>query len=482
MKLRTTLQRVSTQRRLAAGISAAILLAGVLNANVFAASNKPYSVTVPTIVGPSTTTISVTDQANQQQLGSMEIQLPPGFGFMQDSGGNYGTVTDPDEAPGSVMFTLLSTNPALLEIQNLNLQPGHTAQINLTGVSIPSGSCSMLQWTFTAQQANQWNSGNGANYLTLSNTVPNSYTCQLVFTSQPADAGQNQDITSVALTEAGAPVAVQVQDAGGNVVSSVATSITLSLNLVYPTTNSGAALTGTTTASATQGTAAFSPLYINNSGRYSLTATPSNGSIAPATSNAFRIWDGAAACGSSGCAVPLSSGGEQVNVSSTSSQGAIGASLDIVTFDCSASQYGGVAAITGTHTTAWTSYDLNAEKTTTLFIPQTILQNATDPLLEAHYMVCMSAPYQFPVAWTPSGPSSQLAQPDPTVSQAMTGTSTGWFRGLLPDCQDLTAQGYASVPASHAPCVSSRVFGTNSALVAGLTVTILAASGDPMGR
>ncbi len=91
-------------------------------------------------------------------------------------------------------------------------------------------------------------------------------------------------------------------------------------------------------------------------------------------------------------------------------------------------------------------------------------------------MVCMSAPYQFPVAWTPASltnGANGLAQPDSVVSRDH-GTAT-WYRGLLPDCQDVG--GYSA----SAPCIASRVHGTLNG-VSGLTVTVDAVAGDPFGR
>ena len=456
----------------------ALMLAAVLSANVFAASNKPFSVSTPATISAGSNKgipITVADLTKTQQLGSLEIDLSqsPGFSFSDDGSGSYGSVSQTGA-------TVSSLSPTLLVIQNLNLRPGQSATISITDVVAPG--CVSLQWTFTAQQANQWTSGNGANYLTLQGSQPISAgeTCVLAFNTEPTDAGRNAVVTGTPLTPTGTPVSVEVLNGPGGSVVPVTTGITLTLNPVYPNPNSGAELTGAT-ATTIAGIATFPTLSVNNSGSYNLTATAAALSISTNSDN-FRIWDGASTCGS-GCNVPLTtSNGETVAVGSTSSTGAVGASLDIVSFDCSTQSYGGVPAIPGTHTTTWTSYNLGTTKTTTMFIPDSVLNNATDPLLEVHYMVCMSAPYVFPVAWTPSGPSNGFAQPDPVVSQAMTGTTSGWYRGLLPDCQDLAVQlAPGAVPGPHAPCVATRIHGVVGG-VSGLTVTVLAAAGDPMGR
>ena len=99
---------------------------------------------------------------------------------------------------------------------------------------------------------------------------------KLVFVTQPSNVNINSAIAP--------PVAVQVQDAVGNVVNSSAqVVITLDNN---PT---NATLTGTTTVNASGGTASFSNLKINKAGSgYTLTATSPSGLIG-ATSAAFNV-------------------------------------------------------------------------------------------------------------------------------------------------------------------------------------------------
>jgi Bacterial Ig domain len=99
---------------------------------------------------------------------------------------------------------------------------------------------------------------------------------KLVFTTQPSDVGVNSPISPA--------VTVQVQDAVGNLVNSNAqVVITLGNN---PT---GATLSGTTTASASGGTATFNNLRINKAGTgYTLTATSPSGLIG-ASSASFNV-------------------------------------------------------------------------------------------------------------------------------------------------------------------------------------------------
>jgi hypothetical protein len=492
------LGRPSASWRLAAGGSVAVLLATLLSANVLAASNKPFSVSgTPLTINAGDNPgiqIVVKDLTKTQQLGSLEIALSSGFTF---SGTPVATVTsqDPNASPSVGLV-----NPSMLQAQGLNLQPGESATITITDVVAPG--CTPLQWTFTAQQANQWTSGNGANYLTLNTAQPTSagQSCALSFAVspavQPADAGANQTITNTPLTPSGTgvvPVTVQVINANTQVAIPVVTNVTLSLNTVRLDDAGGtAALTGSAlcagstatpcvTTDAT-GKATFDAS-VNVGGTFTLTATSSNSAIAPATSTSFRIWGGAAACDTSGCAALNvgASNGESLNVTGYT-QGAVGASFDIFNadtkqFDCSASQYGGVAAIPNTQAVTWTTYNpaASGSKTTEIFIPDTLLtQSNVDPLLAVHYMVCMSAPYQFPVAWTPASLTNGaggLAQSDSLVSGIMGGT---WYRGLLPDCQDVGGD-------TLGPCIASRVHGSLNG-VSGLTVTVDAVAGDPFGR
>ena len=479
-----------------AGLSAALLLAGVLNANVFAASNKPYSLSgVPGTIAAGANpgiAIEVSNDTKTQQLGSMEITLPSGFTFSDDGTGTYGSATSPDSSSPTAGLLPGTTN--VLAVQNLSLQPGHVATIDITDVVAPG--CTSLAWNFSAQQANSWNSGNGANYLTLTGgtyTPSGSFKNQPVSTAdgcalsfsvspavEPADAGAGQIITGTALTPPGAggsPVSVQVVDTTTGKPIDVATDVTLSLNTVrLDDATSSASLSGSgPIATDSTGKATFAAS-VNAGGAFTFTATASNSAIAPATSTQFRIWGAAATCSASGCSLPLgASNGENLTLTSSSTQGAVGASFDIVSFDCSSAQYGGVAGIPNTQTVAWTVVnpsDATGLKTTSIFIPDSLLtQTGVDPLLAVHYMVCLSAPFQFHVAWTPdslTNGANGLAQPDGLVSGIMGGS---WYRGLLPDCQDV---GGAT---SGNPCVSSRIHANG-----GLTVTVESTVADPWLR
>jgi hypothetical protein len=99
---------------------------------------------------------------------------------------------------------------------------------------------------------------------------------QLVFTTQPANAQSGSSLGSIAVT---------VEDADGNTVTSSSASITLAIgNNAGP----GGALSGTATVSAINGVATFPGLNINVDGNaYTLTASAA--SLSGTTSSAFNI-------------------------------------------------------------------------------------------------------------------------------------------------------------------------------------------------
>ena len=104
---------------------------------------------------------------------------------------------------------------------------------------------------------------------------------KLAFTVQPTNTAAGSSITP--------SVAVSVEDAGGNVVTSPSVSIAMAIG----TNPGGGILSGTTPVNTVNGVATFSNLSINKSGTgYTLSATSSG--LATATSNTFNITAGTA--------------------------------------------------------------------------------------------------------------------------------------------------------------------------------------------
>lgn len=492
MNVRTLVDRWPTALRLVVGLTAAALLATLVSANVLARpTQKTFSLSPapPTVIGAGAVSFTISnDPTSQQSLGSLEVQLATaGFSYVN---GATASITD-DYATATASFLDSTTTPSTsyptLLVQNLNLPSGGSAAITISSSGI-SG-CGSLQWNFMAQQANQWNGSTSANIVNLNGSQPTSTvltSCHLSFTSakgqaaQPSNAGAGQTITTSAFNPSGPPVAVQVQDQNNHPVTGVSVSITLTPNIQYqPADVSGVTLTGGSAAtSSSTGTATFPALSINNVGRYTITAAASG--ISPVTSSSIIIWADASSCAGGTCSTTTTAANQSFSVSTSSStSGGIGATANLVSFDCSSDAYGGVPPINGTSTVSWDAEGLSSTtKKVEIFIADSLLTaSGVNPVQAAQYMVCFSAPYQFPVAWTPASVTNGangLASRNQTISEDLGGT---WYTGVLPDCQN-TPAGAAT---TNAPCVSSRLPGTVNN-VAGLIVTISATAGDPMGR
>ena len=191
-------------------------------------------------------------------------------------------------SPSKLSFSTQPTNGTLgaalapavvVQVQDQygNVATGSSASVNVG--SIPTGASATVNAqngvaTFSALALN----ASGTYVLIASssgfaNVVSNPFTIgttasKLVFTGPPAN------------TVAGAkmsPVVVQVQDSGGNDVSSSNASITL--------TSTAAGISATT--AAVNGVATFNNLALNTAGSYTLTATSSG--LTSATSNSFTI-------------------------------------------------------------------------------------------------------------------------------------------------------------------------------------------------
>jgi hypothetical protein len=266
---------------------------------------------------------------------------------------------------------------------------------------------------------------------------------------------------------------VTVSVESGGAVVPVTTGITLTLN----PTSGGLAGGGPATTSA--GVASFgtpyptSTLSVGTPGVYTFVAASSLAGIPSVNSTSFRIWGAAATCTGS-CQVSPSTGDPNESftvVGPTGAGGAIGASVDIGTNDCST---WGFVPIGGTHTLSWESVgQTTGNKQITLSIADSLLLAATPPtgdpaLPDGHYMVCMSAQYPFKVAWTPTGPGDGITP----VDSSITLPGGPWYTGLLPDCQDVSG---------FAPCVLSEV-NTSTDDSGMLNVTVLTTPGDPFGR
>lgn len=124
---------------------------GVVATN--ADSFKPYDIagvpgTGTQSPGHVVLSLSVPSTSNQQ-LGSIQVSVSAGFSISNLS------------ANGTALSSTQAT------FQGLNVQPGGSPATIAFDVTAPCGGPNTLIWGFQAQQANQWQSGNTGNYLTL---------------------------------------------------------------------------------------------------------------------------------------------------------------------------------------------------------------------------------------------------------------------------------------------------------------------------
>jgi hypothetical protein len=136
-------------------LASTLLIWGSLAVVADAASFKPYDISgMPGQSGATPGLVSLVlsvPNSSNQQLGSLELYVSPGFGLSNVS--SNGALL-----PGSTTGAVF---------QNLNVQPGGASVTISFDVSAPCGTTT-LTWSFVAQQSNQWQSGGSkANYLTL---------------------------------------------------------------------------------------------------------------------------------------------------------------------------------------------------------------------------------------------------------------------------------------------------------------------------
>lgn len=150
-------------------LAASLLVWSGLATMATAASFKPYQlINVPKVLATSgAVNVTVKNDAGTQQLGSIVIGVPSPI-TIAPATGSGGT----------------SLSPTLVQFQNLNLANNQSKVLSFT-VTTPC-SAGSFTWNFQAQQANQWQSGNGANYLTLAKVTYDDSTGYGTLTSKVA--------------------------------------------------------------------------------------------------------------------------------------------------------------------------------------------------------------------------------------------------------------------------------------------------------
>lgn len=410
-------------RRLVVPMFVAVVSLTLFIAPAIADTNKPYAVVVSPADVPagstSTFTATLINETATQQLGSANLTLPAGFTPLSVG------VPSPSGTAAIVGGTI--------QLRDLAVPAGTSASVSVVALTpCPTGT---YTWSVIAKQANNF-SGDPGNDLTFDPansalTTSLTGTCHLGFdfVAQPASAQVGAAITSVTYDPAAPPVAVQVLDGGGTLISSSTAPVTLTI-LNNP---GGGFLSGTTTVDAVGGVATFPGISIDQSGlSYTLSADTSAVAIDPAASAPFNIADVGKQCPAGPCASgTVTEGG--TSASELASGGSDGDLLSLYvsveSLDCA--NY--------TETSAVVTFDVTGERTKSVTI--TIAKSSS--LKPSKVRVCFASPTAF------------VDRSGATVNL-----------GLLPDCG-----------VSVAPCVASvRVVKGN------IVTTFLAPAGDPKGR
>lgn len=178
---------------------------------------------VPSSVGAGTTTtftLTLTNEASPQSLGSADLTAPAGWVI------GAASVSDPYSSSAAAAVSA----PSTLELRNLSIPSGDTITASLTATA-PCGAPSTA-WTLLVKQANSFNGPPGNDFVTdpastLSVTVTG--TCILSVVTQPANAVVNAAITHQAfnLPAAGLPVTIRATDGSGDAISGVPVSLSL---------------------------------------------------------------------------------------------------------------------------------------------------------------------------------------------------------------------------------------------------------------
>ncbi len=231
--------------------------------------------------------------SNPQALGSVNVGIPSAITPLAGS-----ALITSTQSPFAGTVTLVG---AQLQLRNLNLAPGKSVTATVLARVTCAPSAASYPLSSAAKQSNDFN-GTGNDFSPTGTAALDAVgACTLAFTTQPASAQREADITGdvylpFSATPPGAPVAVTVRDGSGAApVSWWATPVSLALS-----TNPGAAaLHGTTSATPDGGVATFKStastepgprIGVSASG-YRLTASSAGITTASAPSSAFDIVD-----------------------------------------------------------------------------------------------------------------------------------------------------------------------------------------------
>jgi len=322
-------------------------------------------------------TLTLTNEASQQALGSANVTPPSGFTLV--------SVTPVGTVAGNVV-----------QLRNLALQPGQSTSVTIQA-NVPCTGGTYV-WEAQAKQSNDFN-GPPGNAFTLDASASNLTTtvdgsCHLNFAGQPTDAQVNATITTQPFnTPPGGPVQVEVLDGNNVRITSSTATITLQIDPASPNPAPGATLSGgsSVTQGAVAGVASFSTLSINVHGVYDLLATSPG--ITSAASATFDIWDSVASCqpGQTCTGTVSTSNSQTSQVSGTSStSGFLLESLGEDTLSCG-DTFNHAPSVT---TVSERNFSSSAPKTVVVTIAKQVVQ-LTPNNGAASYAVCYSSSTPF---------------------------------------------------------------------------------------
>ena len=425
---------------LAAVVGAGILLAGLASG---ATDTKPFTATVS--VNPDantanaradawagatpTITISITNDADPQTLGSANITIPAGI------------VPDPPLPTGNV-----------IQLRNLNLAPHATTSVSLTARIPCVPDAAGYPWVAQVKQSNDFNgTGNDFTPATAPPRLFGAGVCSLAFTTdgQPTSAQRLTNITADPYFPGSTrPVAVRVAD--GSVSGTVAWW-TAPVALAIATNPGSGTLSGTTSATPVSGTAQFlaggiGPQIDRSAAGYRLTASSAGVPGTAPLSSSFDIVDSGQRChAGQQCSGTASNARFSGSVTTTATL-----ENDLLLMSLGAPDEPVVDCPNYAETTDILAFDVTTLTGGASGSAKTITFTILNPVKSAaQYDVCFRAPAPF---------TAKSLAPAPVQTD-------GSYVALLPDCRRVSGV---------APCVTDR------ARVSGTVVlTFTAPPGDP---
>jgi hypothetical protein len=385
-----------------------------------------YSLTITP--GPSTAVGSgqtdtikatFTNESSSHRLGSADLFAP----FVPSPSQSFKVLSASSSAGSASVSTqcpLWRWHVSCVQLRNAGLAPHASLTVTMSVQTPVCAQGSHFFWLVDARQSGDFGYGSWGGPLVLDLSHSQLRTaldgaCTLAFATGPTSALPGAVITGTADDPSGPPIAVQVLDRNGAVVSDADAPITVALSN-NPT---AAALSGTPTENASSGVATFADLSLTLPGSgYQLQA--SSGSLSPATSLPFDIAGTSTTCDvNQSCQVTDSNPAGSANIVADAGPGE-GQLVESIE-----------APLTNGECAGYNSLDQNGyvyESTvarstvvTITIVPQGTLKSPPAKVL-ASQQICFGATQEF---------IDNLGQLAP--SAPLPGGESG-FVGLLPDC------------------------------------------------